>query len=205
VAEGWTNYYGNVGLHRAGIIPKTMLYARTAGMIRYNAETPGRRERSARMSSFDAPFFDGAAQAMEHNGSQTWISYYFKGEGLAMLLDLMIRARSENARSLDDVLRLLKERTWDAPPASYYLQGRGYTEADVERAASDVYGADLHDWFESYVGGTEELPWRETLALAGLALEVSADSARAYSLREIPQASEAQLRVREGWLSGKTN
>ena len=204
VAEGWTNYYGGMTLHRGGIISKPLLYSRVAGMIRYNEETPGRNERSARRSSIDAPFFDGSVHEMETNQRQTWISYYFKGEGLAMLLDLMIRARTENSRSLDDVLRLLKTWTWDAPSSSYYLQGRGYTEADVERAASQVYGADLHDWFERYVGGTEELPWRETLALAGLTLTVSADSARTYKLSDAPNASAAQVRVREGWLSGKS-
>ena len=30
------------------------------------------------------------------------------------------------------------KRSWNAPNASYYLQGRGYTELDVERAASEV-------------------------------------------------------------------
>lgn len=204
IAEGWTNYYGGMTLHRGGIIPKAMLYERLAGMIRYNSVTPGRTQRSARTASIDAPFFDGAAHAMEHNGSQTWISYYFKGEALAMLLDLMIRARSENARSLDDVLRLVKTRTWDAPSESYYLQGRGYTEADIERAVSEVYGADLHEWFERYVGGTEELPWRETLALAGLELRVGEGRERTYELREAPNASAAQQRVREGWLTGTT-
>jgi predicted metalloprotease with PDZ domain len=202
VAEGWTNYYGGMTLHRGGIVPKEVLYSRLAGMIRYNSETPGRTERSARASSLDAPFFDGARHEMEVNAARTWISYYAKGEALAMLLDLMIRARSDNARSLDDVLRLVKTRTWDAPPESYYLQGRGYTEEDIERAVSDVYGADLHDWFERYVAGTEELPWRETLGLAGLELRIGDGAERTYELRESRSASEAQLRVREGWLSG---
>jgi predicted metalloprotease with PDZ domain len=203
VAEGWTQYYGEMTLHRAGIIGKGALYERLASMIRYNSEMPGRKEMSARMASLHAPFWDGGAIPMQTNRQNTVISYYTKGEALAMLLDLKIRAATGGMRSLDDVLRLLKERTWDAPSATYYLQGRGYTEADVERAASDVIGADLHDWFERYVGGVEELPWQETLTPAGLQLTVQEVNGRSeYALADAPGATPAQLRVRDGWLAG---
>ena len=144
---------------------------------------------------------------MKTNAANTFVTYYYKGEALAMLLDIEIRARSGNARSLDDVLRLLKQRTWDAPNASYYLQGRGYTEADVERAVSDVAGADFHPWFERYVGGVEDLPWTETLARAGLTLTIAdgANGQRRYTLADAPAASAEQRRVREGWLTGTTS
>ncbi len=201
VAEGWTNYYGVMTLHRAGILGRAQLYTNLARTIRYNSESPGRKELSARMSSFHAPFWDGSALPALNNGANTWISYYLKGEALGMLLDLELRARTGNARSLDDVLRLLKQWTWDAPFDSYYLQGRGYTEADVERAASEVAGADLHPWFARYVAGVEELPWNETLAHAGLRLRVSAEP-REYKLEESEQPTDAQRRVRDGWLSG---
>jgi hypothetical protein len=57
------------------------------------------------------------------------------------------------------VLRLLVRRTWEAPRESYYLPGRGYTERDVERAASDVIGRDLTPWFDRHVGGTAVPDW----------------------------------------------
>lgn len=203
VAEGWTNYYGGMALHRAGVIDRPLLYRRLAAMIRVNSEAPGRKEVSARMSSFHAPFWDGGASAMQTNGANTFISYYTKGEGLALLLDLEIRSRSGNARSLDDVLRLLKRRAWEAPATSYYLQGRGYTEEDVERAVSEVAGADMHPWFERYVGGTEDLPFERTLALAGMRLVTSGEGKdRSYALEEIADATAAQRAVRDGWLAG---
>jgi predicted metalloprotease with PDZ domain len=140
---------------------------------------------------------------METNFRYAWFSYYTKGEGLALILDLQIRSRTGGAKSLDDVLRLLKQRTWEAPSASYYLQGRGYTEDDVERAVSDVIGADMHPWFERYVAGTEDPPFAETLALAGLRLVASGAGAdRQYRIEEVPDATDVQRRVREGWLSG---
>jgi predicted metalloprotease with PDZ domain len=199
VAEGWTQYYGDMTLHRAGIQSKQRLYTVLGGVLRHVSTAPGRKERSPRAASFDAPFFDGGVEPMETNRAGTFVSYYLSGESRALALDLMIRSASDGRRSLDDVLRLLRRRVWDeAPQASYYLQGRGYTEADVERAASEVYGRDLRDWFERYVGGTDDLPWDETLALAGLALTTEG------ILEERPDATPAQRRVRDGWLAGSS-
>jgi len=93
----------------------------------------GRTEVSARMASFHAPFWDGTAQQQPTNGSQTFFSYYTKGAGLALYLDLYVREKSNNRRALDDVFNTLERTVWNAPNASYYLQGRGYTELDVEQ------------------------------------------------------------------------
>jgi predicted metalloprotease with PDZ domain len=200
VAEGWTQYYGMSALGRAGIVNRDAFYATMAGLMQINLTAPGRKEVSARMASFHAPFWDGAAQPQPNNGSQTFFSYYTKGAGLALYLDLFLRAKSGNARTLDDVFNALKRRTWDAPKASYYLQGRGYTERDVELAASEVAGEDLHPWFERYVGGTDDVDYDALLARAGLRMLRSGD---VWKLEEIPDATPAQRVVREGWATGR--
>ncbi len=202
VAEGWTQYYGWMTLHRAGVGDKDLLYRTLAIAISQTSQGPARLERSARAASFDAPFFDGAASPMRTNAGETFVSYYTRGAVLALALDLRIRAATGGVRSLDDVLRLVKQRTWDLPAASYYLQGRGYTEEDIERAAGDVFGANLHDWFERHVGGVEDLPWDEYLALAGLRLEPRTTGSTEFVIRERPDANAAQIKVREGWLAG---
>ncbi|HEU4642179.1 MAG TPA: hypothetical protein VFS44_06955 [Gemmatimonadaceae bacterium] len=205
VAEGWTQYYGEIGLMRAGVVDKADYYRTLEREITANLETPGRKEVSARMASFLAPFWDGASTPMKTDPRNSYFTYYFKGSGLALLLDLQIRARSNNARSLDDALRNLKRLSWDAPNASYYLQGRGYTEADVERAVSEAMGTDMHAWFERYVGGVEDPPFAETLKLAGLALTPHEEEGRRmWAVEEIPDATPAQRRVRDGWLTGTT-
>jgi predicted metalloprotease with PDZ domain len=200
VAEGWTQYYGMSALGRAGIVNRAAFYATMAGLVQINLTAPGRKEVSARMSSFHAPFWDGAAQPQPNNGSQTFFSYYTKGAGLALYLDLYLRARSANQRSLDDVFNALKRRSWNAPSASYYLQGRGYTERDVELAASEIAGEDLHPWFERYVGGTDDLDYDALLARAGLRLVRGGDE---WKLEEIPDADAAQRVIREGWATGR--
>src|SRR5665213_524643 len=198
VAEGWTQYYGEMATSRAQLGPAASTYAMIAGIVQANLTAPGRKEVSARMASFEAPFFDGAPRAQKTNASQTFFSYYFKGAGIALALDLMIRNETANVRSLDDALRNLKKLSWDKPNASYYLQGRGYTEADVEHAVSEAMGKDMHAWFEQYVGGTRDIDFDEILGFAGLTLDRS--SAR-WTVSEAPGASSRQVAIRNVWLA----
>lgn len=203
VAEGWTQYYGQVALFRAGIEDSTTFYAQMGGLIQDNLTAPGRTQTSARMASFIAPFWDGAPQAQPTNLQSTFFDYYTKGAGIALYLDLFIRQSTNNARSLDNAFNNLKHRSWDAPSASYYLQGRGYTEDDVERAVSDAAGVNMHDWFEGHVGGTEDMDYDAALGWAGLKL-VRADSTR-WRIEPLPNATPPQLRVRTGWLTGQVS
>jgi predicted metalloprotease with PDZ domain len=202
VAEGWTQYYGQVALYRAGILPRSGFYEMVAGdIVRPNLTAPGRKEVSARMASFEAPFWDGGTAGYAVNRN-SFFSYYTKGAGLALYFDLLIRAKSNNTRSLDDAFRNLRRLSWEQPNASYYLQGRGYTEADVERAVSEAAGADLHSWFEQHVGGTEDPDYDEAFSWLGLRL---VRDERGWSLEEVPNASPAQVLVRAGWISGRSS
>jgi len=202
VAEGWTEYYGIISLERAGITTAEQFYKTLGEDITYDLTRPARTWMSAREASMHAPFFDGGAQPMAVDGPSNFISYYTKGEGLALLLDIEIRERTSDKKSLDDALRALKKRSWDAPKASYYLQGRGYTELDVERAASEAAGVDLHEWFARYVGGTDELPFAESLAKVGLTLTASGDSAtKEYRVAPAMDATPEQIARRVRWLA----
>ncbi len=200
VAEGWTQYYGLATLRRAGLEDTDAFYGRMAELIQANLTAPGRHAVSARMSSFHAPFWDGAPQAQPSNGANVYFDYYSKGAGLAAYLDLYIRNRTNNARSLNDAFNNLKRRTWDAPRSSYYLQGRGYTEDDVERAVGDAAGVGMRDWFDLHVGGTDDPDFDEALAWAGLRLV--RDEPR-WHIEEMQAADPAQLRVRMGWVTGR--
>lgn len=202
VAEGWTQYYGQVALYRAGVLPSAGFYEMVASsIVRPNLTEPGRKEVSARMSSFEAPYWDGAQPGYAVN-ENSFISYYTKGAGLALYLDLLIRSRSHNARSLDDAFRNLRRLSWEQPNASYYLQGRGYTEDDVERAASEAAGTDLHEWFTRHVGGTDDPDFDQALGWAGLRL---VRGANVWTIEEVPNASAEQVLVRTGWLRGRAS
>jgi predicted metalloprotease with PDZ domain len=206
VGEGWTQYYGQMAMSRSGVQAPDAIYQAASGIIRQNLTAPGRKEVSARMASFEAPFFDGSRPEFDVNRT-AWFSYYTKGAGVALYLDLFIRGHTNNQKSLDNAFRLLRDRTWGAANASYYLQGRGYTEEDVVQAVSDAAGVDMHVWFDTHVGGTEDPNYDEVVAPAGMKLvrEAGNGGNPSFRLEPNPDATPAQVAIRDGWVSGKTS
>jgi predicted metalloprotease with PDZ domain len=181
VAEGVTNYYGHLMQRRAGIWTDAELLSTLGQIVTSVENAPGSRLMSAEESSISAPFLDGARHTQRTNLYNTSVSYYYKGEVLALTLDLLIRKETQGRASLDDVMRRLYDECYlKSPQATYYLRGRGYTPEDVERVVSEVAGSDFHQFFERYVRGTEVPPYDEALSAVGLRL-VRQRSPQAYT------------------------
>lgn len=169
IAEGITNYYGHLMSRRAGISDDTGFFRRESATITGIENAPGSRLMSAELSSLSAPFLDDAPHAQRTNLANTAISYYPKGELIGMILDLMIRGRTNGKASLDDVMRRMYDEFYlKSPNATYYLRGRGYTTEDFQRGASEVGGYDLSDFFGRYIRGVEVLPYDEACAYVGM-------------------------------------
>src|SRR5712692_10376803 len=131
--------------------------------------SPGSRLMSAEESSLSAPFIDDAVHAQQTNLANTSISYYPKGEVLGLVLDLLIRGKTNGKASLDDVMRRMYDEFYlKSPNATYYLRGRGYKNEDFERVTSEVAGTDMSDFFKRYVRGVEPPPYEEAFAQVGL-------------------------------------
>ncbi len=166
IAEGFTNYYGHMMQRRAGLWTDERLYRELSAEVATVERALGSRLMSAEESSLVAPFLDSACHVQRTGLDQTSISYYDKGEVIALVLDLLIRGRSAGRASLDDVMRrAYREFYVESPNASYYLHGRGYTNEEFQRVASEVAGFDLEDFFTRHIRGTEPLPYNEALAL----------------------------------------
>jgi predicted metalloprotease with PDZ domain len=171
VAEGITNYYGHLMKRRAGLWDDTAFLRRESETISRIEDSPGSHLMSAEDSSLSAPFLDDAPHSQRTNLSNTAISYYPKGELIGLVLDLMIRGKTNGRASLDEVMRRMYDEFYlKSPNASYYLRGRGYTTSDFERVATEVAGLDLRGFFSLYVRGVEMLPYDEALASVGLTL-----------------------------------
>lgn len=170
VAEGWTQYYGDITLVRAGLESGTTFLRNLAHTIARFQSQPGRDTMSATESSLTASFHDRSPLYQETNQRATTISYYFKGEFDALALDLDIRNRTHGEKSLNDVLRALWQHNYEGTTDSYYLPGHGYTEQDVENAIEAVAGVSYSDFFRDYVTGVKELPWDQIFAPVGLHL-----------------------------------
>ena len=162
VAEGVTEYYGHLMVRRGGLISDQGYLDHLAQQIQDFQETPGRQVMSAEEASFDSwvKFY-----RPDENTVNSQISYYDKGELLGLLLDLDIRRRTQNAKSLDDVMRYLFKE--------FYEKGRNYTPADFQKACELMAGASLEEFFSRYVRGRDELEpvYNQMLAAAGLRLE----------------------------------
>ncbi len=160
VAEGITDYYGNLMTRRAGLNSDSDYLAGLARRIKDFQNTPGRLEMSAEDASFNSWIKE---YRPDENSVNSQISYYDKGELLGLLLDLDIRRRTNNAKSLDDVMRYLYHE--------FYEKNRNYSPADFQKVCELMAGASLEDFFAKYVRGVEELPYNEYLSAAGLRLE----------------------------------
>ena len=171
VAEGFTNYYGHLMLRRAGLWDAAKFLRREAQTINGIENAPGSHLMSAVESSLSAPFLDDAPHAQRTNLENTTISYYPKGELIGMVLDLLIRGRTQGRASLDDVMRQMYDEFYlKSPSNSYYLHGKGYQVEDLQRVASQVAGFDLSDFFKEHVHDVEMLPYEEAFGYVGLRL-----------------------------------
>jgi len=169
IAEGITNYYGHLMQRRAGLWNDAKLWTTLVQQITEVENSPGSRLMSAEESSLSAPFIDDAPHAQQTNLANTSISYYPKGEVLGLVLDLLIRGKTNGKASLDEVMRRMYEEFYvKSPNATYYLRGRGYRAEDFEHMVSEVAGADMSDFFKRYVRGVESPPYEEAFAQVGL-------------------------------------
>ncbi len=160
VSEGFTDYYGDLILRRAGLITADQYLELLSKTIQNYHDSPGRTLETPAQASFDAwiKFYRQDA----HSPNAT-VSYYTKGALIALALDLEIRHRSVNQRSLDDVMRLLFDR---------YYKGleRGFDEDEFRAACEEIAGEPLGEIFAGYAYGTGDIDFARYLGLAGLRL-----------------------------------
>ncbi|OFW06685.1 MAG: hypothetical protein A3H96_25435 [Acidobacteria bacterium RIFCSPLOWO2_02_FULL_67_36] len=156
IAEGFTDYYGDVILKRAGLVTDAEYLAQLSDTIRSLQTTPGRLVQPVELASFDAWIKE---YRRDENSPNVSISYYTKGALIGWLLDAKVRQATKGAKNLDDVMRLAFQR---------YSGEHGYTPEQFRQVASEVAGQDLGSWFERALDTTEELDYTPALDAFGL-------------------------------------
>jgi predicted metalloprotease with PDZ domain len=155
--EGFTSYYDDLLLARAGLISRNT-YLETLGRnITSLLRVAGRKKQTAAESSFDAwiKYYRG-----DENTPNAGVSYYLKGSLIALCLDLLIRAQTGGRRSLDHVMRALWKR--------YGMKGIGVPEDGIEQVTEQVTGLKLQRFFDQAVRSTTDLPLQKLLAVMGV-------------------------------------
>jgi len=159
-AEGVTSTYGSYTLVRTGIWSKQEFYDDLARQINELETRPANRWQSAEQSSLDT----WLEKYDYYNGPEFSVSYYTKGQVLGVLLDILIRDRTDDGKSLDDVLRKMNEE--------FARRGKAYRDSlDVRLTAEEVAGGSFEAFFRKYVANAEPFPYQSVFAKAGLLLQ----------------------------------
>ena len=158
-AEGVTSTYGSYTLERSGLWSKQQLYHDLSEQITELEARPANRWQSAEQSSLDA----WLEKYSLYENPEYSVSYYTKGQILGVLLDILIRDRTDNQKSLDDVLREMNN--------DFGVPGKPYRDSlDVQLTAEKVAGGSFEDFFKHYVAAANALPYQAIFPLAGLEL-----------------------------------
>ena len=158
--EGFTQYYTNLFVTRAGLMEQNRYVGGLAGTIYAVSNLPGRRYNSVVEMSRMAPFWDAATSIDPTNLQNTFISYYTWGAAIGLGLDLTLRTRF--GLSLDGFMRAMWVKH-GKPFEPYTLDGLRATLAEY---VGDAPFAD--DFFARYVTGREVVDYATLLAGAGV-------------------------------------
>ena len=170
IAEGFTQYYGNLVMGRAGLRPAEQTMLGLANSALGVATHPARQFRSVVQMSEHAPYSDAARSVDETNFSYAFISYYTYGSALALGLDLELRGRSGGKVSLDDYMRAMWKEHGRPAGSQPALVAKPYTQQDAQARLAEVSGdeAFAREFFTRYVVGREVPDYARLLAGAGI-------------------------------------
>jgi predicted metalloprotease with PDZ domain len=166
--EGFTSYYDDLLLRRAGLVDDAQYLKLLNKTINQVLQTPGREVHSVAQSSFEAwtKYY-----RQDANSPNLTVSYYTKGALVALCLDLSLRQHGvkNHSVSLDDVMRALWVRC---------CTGKGnettrgpMTEADVLAVLKELTGRSWSAEFKAWVHGTHDLPLEQRLAHHGVSVQ----------------------------------
>lgn len=167
--EGFTSYYDDLLLRRAGLIDDAgyfKLLTKTANQV---LQTPGRALQTVAQASFDAWV---KYYRQDENTPNATVSYYTKGALVALCLDLSLRAQGK--ATLDAVMRGLWTRCAGGPMA----------EPDLLAVLQDQTDRSWAKEIKAWVHSTRELPLKNLLQAQGLQVHVDpAQMAQRLGLR----------------------
>ncbi len=185
VSEGFTSYYEDVIVHRAGFTSSSEFLTTIASSIGNTDNAPGSKVQSLAQCSWDAwiKFY-----RTDENTRNSSISYYTKGSIIAALLDLEIMYSTKGQQTLDDVLKLLYNEY-------YKKQKRGFTDAEMQQAVEKIAGKSMEDFFQNHIFDTKPINYNQYLGYAGLRLAEYQSNQQAAFLGATTSMSGGKLLV----------
>ena len=170
--EGFTSYFDDLLLVRAGLIEPAHYLKLLGKTIALVDQTPGRKVQSVAQSSFDAWV---KYYRQDENTINATVSYYTKGSLVALCLDLSLRSEGS---SLEAVMRGLWKRCSGGPMLESDLL------AELQAQTGRSWAPEIRAW----VHGTEDLPLARLLRAHGVKIDTE----------KAGMAQRLGLRVQEG-------
>jgi predicted metalloprotease with PDZ domain len=146
VVEGITTYYGELALVRAGVWKYQQFLIEINTILKRHFENFGRYQ-SSLIDASQNLWLDGYSKS--NDSPSRSVSIYQKGAIVAMILDLEIRLKTQNQKSLDNVMRKL----W----TDFGKTGKGYSLQDYKQVCEDIAQTSLENYFANCIEGTTDL------------------------------------------------
>ena len=151
--EGFTSYYDDLILRRAGLVTNAEYLKLLNKNLNQVLQTPGRHVQSVAESSFDAWV---KYYRQDENTPNATVSYYTKGSLVALCLDLSLRR--EKTTTLDHVMRALFKR----------CKGGPMREQDLLQVLQELTGRSWDSEIAAWVHGKMDLPVATLLQAHGV-------------------------------------
>jgi len=173
-AEGFTSYYTNLILVRAGLMTEETYLNSLVFPLNAVINGVGRSYHTPIEMSYQAPFVDAAVSIDPTNRENTFISYYTYGSILGLALDLGLRSTFDN-KNLDDYFKIL----WK----TYGRDEIPYTIQDLKQVLTDYTNTSFsNQFFDQYIYRSDLPSFEELFRKFGLILSKSNPDRAAMSV-----------------------
>jgi predicted metalloprotease with PDZ domain len=164
-AEGFTQYYGELLLVRAGFHTPEEYTRIVSGLVNSVLNSAGAKKYPAVEMSRKAVFTDAGVSIDPSNYTNNFLSYYYYGGAVALALDL--RLRTEFNLTLDDYMRAV----WLA----HGKVMKPYTVSDLQNVLGKLTTPKFAaEFYTKYVYGIDKNNYADLLAKAGFIVRKAA-------------------------------
>lgn len=159
IAEGTTSYFDDLILVREKFKSTENYLKEFAQRVQNDRARPGNLVQSVSESSFDSwvKFWRNTPQSFNFESD-----YYEKGANVSFILDMELRASTNNKISLDDVFREMLKR--------FPFASAGYDLTDFKKVCEELSNKNLNEFFNKYVYGVAPIPWEKYFNVVGFEL-----------------------------------
>ena len=184
VMEGFTSYYDELILRRAGYYSKETMLAKIQGFANYVEGSVGARVQPVAHASFDAWI---KAYRPNENSSNNSMTYYTRGSLLAAVFDAMIIDYSAGKQCLDHLMQYLYMR--------YFVEEkRGFTVDEFKQALEQFTGQELTSFFEKYIDGVEILPFSSVFETIGVNVKMNTSGTYTFGASFVSSGGNVKIK-----------